>query len=267
MVFVSNFISVLMNGIKVTFLGTGTSQGVPVIGCTCKICTSKDKRDNRTRTSIVVESRNTRFVIDTGPDFRQQCLREKIGKIDAVVFTHEHKDHIAGMDDVRAFNFIHKMVMPIYATQRVYKALQREYAYIFSGEKYPGIPDIEMVNFEDEVFSIGDLKITPVNLMHHKMSVKGFRVNNFAYITDANFIDEKEKEKLRNLDVLVLNALRREPHISHFTLSEAIALSNELKPSKTYFTHVSHQLGLHNDVNMELPDNMELAFDGLQLII
>jgi phosphoribosyl 1,2-cyclic phosphate phosphodiesterase len=253
--------------IKVTFLGTGTSQGIPLIACNCAVCTSTDERDKRLRTSILIETAKTRIAIDSGPDFRQQLLREKIKRLDAVVFTHEHKDHIAGLDEVRAFNFLNKMKMPVYATERVQKALQREFAYIFSDEKYPGIPEIELHTFDNAPFYVGDILLEPVNVMHYKLPVKGFKVNKFAYITDANFIEESEKEKLKNLDVLVLNALRREPHISHFTFGEAIKLVEELKPKKAYFTHIAHQLGLHSEVSKELPKNIELAFDGLQLII
>jgi phosphoribosyl 1,2-cyclic phosphate phosphodiesterase len=253
--------------IKVTFLGTGTSQGIPLIACNCVVCTSADERDKRLRTSILIETAKTRIAIDSGPDFRQQLLREKIKKLDAVVFTHEHKDHIAGLDEVRAFNFLNKMIMPVYATERVQKALHREFAYIFSDEKYPGIPEIELHTFDNAPFYVGDILLEPVNVMHYKLLVKGFRVNKFAYITDANFIEESEKDKLKNLDVLVLNALRREPHISHFTFAEAIKLVEELKPKKAYFTHIAHQLGLHSEVSKELPKNIELAFDGLQLII
>lgn len=256
-----------MKKLKITFLGTGTSQGVPVIACKCAVCTSKDARDTRTRTSILVETERTRIVIDTGPDFRQHCLREKLNRLDAVLFTHEHKDHIAGLDEVRAFNFINKMVMPVYATAQVYKALQREFAYIFSDEKYPGIPQIEVREFSNDDFTIGDMNIIPINVKHYRMDVKAFRVNDFAYVTDANLIDENERKKLQGLDVLVLNALRREPHISHFTFEEAIQVVKELKPKKAYFTHISHQLGLHEMVNKELPENIELAFDGLQLVI
>lgn len=256
-----------MAKLKITFLGTGTSQGVPVIGCTCEVCQSKDPRDNRTRSSILVENEQTRFVIDTGPDFRQQCLRERVDRLDAVLFTHEHKDHIAGLDDVRAFNFIHKMVMPIYATQNVVNALKREYAYIFSDEKYPGIPEIKIVDVDKEKFSIGTLEVTPIDVLHYRMPVKAYRINDFAYITDANMIVEEELMKLQGLDVLVLNALRRESHISHFTLSEAIELVSVLKPKKAYLIHMSHQIGKHQDVQAELPENIELAFDGLQLII
>jgi phosphoribosyl 1,2-cyclic phosphate phosphodiesterase len=253
--------------IKVTFLGTGTSQGIPLVACNCEVCTSQNEKDKRLRTSILVETAKTRLVIDSGPDFRQQLLREKIKKLDAVVFTHEHKDHIAGLDEVRAFNFINKVVMPVYATERVQKALHREFAYIFSEEKYPGIPEIEIFSFEDEPFSVGDIFMEPINVMHYKLPVKGFKINKFAYITDANLIPDEEKKKLENLDVLVLNALRREPHVSHFTFEEAIQLVKELNPKKAYFVHMAHQLGLHDEVSKELPENIELAFDGLQLVI
>ncbi|HQQ94799.1 MAG TPA: MBL fold metallo-hydrolase [Bacteroidia bacterium] len=252
---------------KVTFLGTGTSQGVPLIGCHCEVCRSTDKRDNRLRSSILVETEQTRLVIDTGPDFRQQMLREGINKLDAVVFTHEHKDHIAGMDEVRAFNYIQKKHMPVYATQRVQKALQREFAYVFSEEKYPGIPEITLIDFEDQPFYVGDIGLDPITVMHYRLPVKGFRIQDFAYITDANFIAEQEKDRLRNLNVLVLNALRKEPHVSHFTLEEAIAMVNELRPRKAYFTHISHQMGLHTQLNADLPAHIEIASDGLQLVI
>ncbi|PBQ33499.1 MBL fold metallo-hydrolase [Sphingobacteriaceae bacterium] len=253
--------------LKITFLGTGTSQGVPMIGCHCEVCSSEDSRDKRLRSSILIETEKTRIVIDSGPDFRQQLLREKTKKLDAVVFTHEHKDHIAGLDEVKAFNFIHKMRMPVYATERVQQALKREFAYIFADEKYPGIPEIDLYEFNNETFAVNDIVLEPINVLHYKLPVKGFRVNNFAYITDANFIAETEKKKLQNLDVLVLNALRREPHISHFTFEEAIAMVQELKPKKAYFTHISHQLGLHEALNKELPANIELAMDGLQLLV
>ena len=253
--------------IKITFLGTGTSQGVPIVACDCEVCSSTDPRDKRLRSSILVETEKTRLIIDAGPDFRYQLLRAKIKRLDAVVFTHEHKDHIAGLDEVKSFNFIHKMRMPVYATANVEKALHREFAYIFSEEKYPGIPEIDVIGFNDDPFYVGDILLEPINVLHYKMPVKGFRIKDFAYITDANFISEEEKGKLKNLNVLVLNALRREPHVSHFTFDEAISLVNELKPRKAYFTHISHQLGLHESVSNELPANIELAVDGLQLII
>lgn len=253
--------------IKVTFLGTGTSQGVPLIACDCAVCKSNNFKDKRLRSSILVESSSSSVSIDSGPDFRQQLLRERVKKLDAVIFTHEHKDHIAGLDEVRAFNYINRQRMPVYASLRVQHALKREFAYIFSDEKYPGIPEIDLFDLNDEPIQIGTLVFEPVNVMHYKLPVKGFKINKFAYITDANFIPEQEKDKLKNLDVLVLNALRRETHISHFTFQEAIDLVKELNPKKAYFTHISHQLGLHDEVNKELPENIELGFDGLQLII
>ncbi len=253
--------------IKVTFLGTGTSQGVPLIACGCPVCTSIDPRDKRLRSSILVESASTRIVIDSGPDFRQQLLREKTRKLDAVLFTHEHKDHIAGLDEVKAFNFLNKMRMPVYATDRVQHALKREFAYIFSDEKYPGIPEVDLHSVDDAPFMIGDILLEPINVMHYRLPVKGYRINDFAYITDANFISEEEKRKLQGLQVLVLNALRKESHISHFKFEEAIEMVQELKPKKAYFTHISHQLGMHSEVSRELPVNIELAVDGLQLII
>jgi phosphoribosyl 1,2-cyclic phosphate phosphodiesterase len=253
--------------VKVTFLGTGTSQGVPIIACDCDVCTSTDLKDKRLRSSVLIETAKTRIIIDSGPDFRQQLLREKTKRLDAVVFTHEHKDHIAGLDEVKAFNFINKMRMPVYATFRVQEAIKREFAYIFYEEKYPGIPEIDLLTVENDPFTIGELTLLPINVMHYKLPVKGYRINDFAYVTDANFIADAEKEKLKNLDVLVLNALRREPHVAHFTFDQAIAIVKELKPRKAYFTHISHQLGKHEDLAKELPSNIELAFDGLQLII
>lgn len=253
--------------IKVTFLGTGTSQGVPVIACGCEVCRSTDHRDNRLRTSVLIETARTKIVIDSGPDFRQQLLREKVKHLNAVVFTHEHKDHIAGLDEVRAFNYFDKIKMPVYATERVQNAIKREFAYIFSEEKYPGIPEVELHTIENEPFYVDDILLEPINVLHYKLPVKGFKINNFAYITDANLVPEAEMKKLEGLDVLVLNTLRREPHISHFTFNEGIELVKKLKPGKAYFLHISHQLGLHEKVSRELPKNIELAFDRLQLVI
>lgn len=250
---------------KITFLGTGTSQGIPLIGCTCSVCTSANPKDNRLRSSVMIENKNTNIVIDTGPDFRQQMLRHKVSKLDAVVFTHEHKDHIAGLDEVRAFNFINQIVMPVYATERVQQALKMEFAYIFADLDYPGIPKISLHTIDDSVFNVGDLKLIPINVLHYKLPVKAFRVGNFTYITDANFISEEEKEKIKGSEVVVINALRRNEHISHFTFNQAVDLANELKAKKTYFTHISHQLGKHDEVNLELSDHIELAYDGLEI--
>ena len=250
---------------KITFLGTGTSQGIPLIGCDCKVCRSTDSKDKRLRSSVMINSGKTNVVIDTGPDFRQQMLRENVRKLDAVVFTHEHKDHIAGLDEVRAFNFINNMIMPVYATERVQHAIRREFAYIFSGEDYPGIPKIDLLTIDDSEFKVGDLNFTPVNVMHYKLPVKAFRIGDFTYITDANFISEEEKRKVRGSKVIVLNALRRSEHISHFTLEAAVKLAEEFKAEKSYFTHISHQMGTHAEVSSELPRGIELAYDGLEI--
>jgi phosphoribosyl 1,2-cyclic phosphate phosphodiesterase len=251
----------------VTFLGTGTSQGVPIICCECAVCKSNDPKDNRLRSSILIESETTKVIIDVGPDFRQQLLRKNLKSLDAVVFTHEHKDHIAGLDEVKAFNYFNNMKMPVYATERVQTALKREFAYIFSEEKYPGIPEIDLHTITDEPICINDIKLLPIDVIHYKMPVKGYRIRNFTYITDANYISETEIEKIRGSEIIVINALRKEPHLSHFTFSEAINLMKELKPKKAYFTHISHQLGLHQDVSLELPDFIELAYDGLHIEI
>ncbi|MDP2386185.1 MAG: MBL fold metallo-hydrolase [Bacteroidota bacterium] len=250
---------------KITFLGTGTSQGVPIIACECAVCKSLDPKDKRLRSSVLIEDKGSVFVIDAGPDFRQQLLRENVKKLDAVIFTHEHKDHIAGLDEVRAFNYLYKKPVDIWATKSVEKAIRTEFAYIFSETKYPGIPEINLHEIADEKFQINETQFEPINVIHYRMPVKAYRINDFAYITDANYISDEEKKKLKGLKVLVLNALRREKHISHFTLQEAIELSNELGAEKTYFTHISHQLGLHREVAYELPDHIELAYDGLDI--
>lgn len=249
---------------KLTFLGTGTSQGVPVIGCRCEVCTSRDIRDQRLRTSALIEVDGQWLVIDTGPDFRQQMLRANPPMVDAVLFTHEHKDHIAGLDDVRAYNYISGNPMAIYATARVQAALKREYHYAFSDEKYPGIPEFQLIEiFPDQPFKVGPTIINPIKVLHYYLPVLGFRVENMAYITDANRIEPSELAKLKNLDVLVLNALRIQEHISHFNLQEAIDLVRLLKPKAAYFTHISHLLGTHAAVSAILPKGIFLAEDGL----
>jgi phosphoribosyl 1,2-cyclic phosphate phosphodiesterase len=249
--------------VKLTFLGTGTSQGVPLIGCDCRVCQSTDARDKRLRTAVLLEHNNNTFVIDTGPDFRQQMLREKVKNLDAVIFTHEHKDHIAGLDDVRAFNFLLKRPMDVYATERVQSAIKREFAYVFSDEKYPGIPEINLHTIADKEFTIKGTTFIPIEVMHHKMPVKAFRIGNISYITDANYISEEEKEKIRGSEIIVVNALRKKEHLSHFTFNEAIDLMVELKPKQAYFTHISHQLGLHKELLKELPNWIQPAYDGL----
>jgi phosphoribosyl 1,2-cyclic phosphate phosphodiesterase len=250
---------------KITFLGTGTSQGVPVIGCNCIVCKSSDPLDNRLRTSILISDNGRNFVIDTGPDFRQQMLREKVKQVDAVVFTHSHKDHTAGFDDIRAFNFINKKALDVYATEDVWDVLKKEFAYIFAEDKYPGIPEITPYTFENKPFKIFNTEFIPILTYHYKLPVFGFRVNDFTYITDANYISDEELEKVKGSKVVVLNALRREKHISHFNLNEAIEIIQKIKPEKAYFIHMSHQIGLHKEVMEELPEGIELSYDGLTL--
>lgn len=253
---------------KVTFLGTGTSQGVPVIACNCKVCLSANQKDKRLRSSILIESENTTIVVDTGPDFRYQMLRQDVQQLDAVVFTHEHKDHIAGLDDVRAFNYKQQLAMNVYATENVQNSLKREFYYVFSDFKYPGIPLLNLHAIsKDEAFTIGDITLTPIEVLHYKLPVLGFRIKDFTYITDAKTITEEELEKVKGTKILVLNALQKEKHISHLTFEEAIALVKKVNPEVAFFTHISHRLGLHHDISNELPPNIHLAYDGLQLSV
>lgn len=251
---------------KVTFLGTGTSQGVPMIACDCTVCTSADERDKRLRTSAWIETPQASIVIDSGPDFRQQMLRAHVHQLDAIIFTHGHKDHISGMDDIRPYNFFNKKVIDVYATPETQESLRREFYYVFDNAAYPGVPQINLHTIEpDRPFSINGLIITPIRVLHYKMEVLGFRIDDFTYITDANHIPAGEMKKIKGSEVLVLNALRHEAHISHYTLSEAINVAHETGATHTYFTHISHQLGRYHDVATTLPHNMHLAYDGLTL--
>ena len=252
---------------KITFLGTGTSQGVPVITCSCDICTSSNPKDNRLRTSILIESEKATVVVDTGPDFRYQMLRAKVKTLSAIVYTHEHKDHTAGLDDIRAFNYSENRKTKIYAHPRVQQAIRREFSYIFSDVKYPGIPKLEFIDIDKEKFIIDDIEMQPIEVMHYRLPVLGFRIKDFVYITDAKTIDEMEIEKIQNCKILVLNALQIEPHISHFTLEEALEMIARIKPETAYLTHISHRLGKHNEISSELPKNVFLAYDGLVLEI
>lgn len=236
-----------------------------MIACECHVCTSTDKKDIRLRSSIMVQSSTTTIVVDTTPDFRYQMLREKVKKLDAVLFTHPHKDHIAGLDDVRAFNYFQEQAMAVYANPMTIDALMREFAYAFADKKYPGVPNIELNTIGLEPFTIGDITITPFQVWHLKMPVFAFRFGGFTYITDANRIEESEKEKIRGSKMIVVNALRKEKHISHYTLDEAVALVQELGIPEAYFTHISHQLGRHQEIEKILPPGMHLAYDGLQL--
>jgi phosphoribosyl 1,2-cyclic phosphate phosphodiesterase len=253
--------------VKITFLGTGTSQGVPVIACPCPVCNSLDYRDKRLRTSVHVQIEEQSFIIDCGPDFRQQVLRERIGQLDAILMTHQHKDHTAGLDDVRAFNFIQKKHLPVYGFTKVLEQLKQEFSYAFTDNKYPGIPLINLEPIENKPFKINNINITPIEVMHFKLPVLGYRFEDFTYITDAKSISNEELKKIRGSKVIVLNALQKEDHISHFTLSEAITLLLELKPEKAYLTHISHRMGLHKETEKNLPPFIKLAYDGLSIEI
>ncbi len=254
-----------MPPLKIQFLGTGTSTGIPMIGCDCAVCVSDDLRDKRLRSSVLVQSPNTSIVIDTTPDFRYQMLRTQTKHLDAVIFTHPHKDHMAGLDDIRAFNFFSKKAMQIYANSLTEEAIRRDYYYAFSDSKYPGVPDLQLNTIHSTPFIIGDIPIIPIEVLHHKMPVLGFRMGNFTYITDANQIEDIELEKIKGSSVLVLNALRKEKHASHFTLQEALEIAVASQVPKVYFTHISHQMGKHAEVNCELPSHIQLAYDGLSL--
>ncbi len=252
---------------KITFLGTGTSQGVPPIGCTSAVCLSSNPKDKRLRAAIHVEWDGQSIVVDAGPDFRYQMIRAGINRIDALLFTHEHKDHTAGLDDVRPYNYLQNEHIQVYCDHRVLTALENQYDYIFAEFKYPGVPLIDFHEIKNELFYAAGKPIIPIEVMHYKLPVFGFRFGDFVYITDANFISENEIEKIKGCKVLVLNALRREAHISHFTLQEATALAMKVGADKTYFTHMSHQIGFHDEVCEELPEGIELAFDGLEIIL
>jgi phosphoribosyl 1,2-cyclic phosphate phosphodiesterase len=248
-------------------LGTGTSSGVPMIACGCEVCTSDDAKDNRLRSSIMVQSSNTTIIVDATPDFRFQMLREKVKKIDGLLITHPHKDHIAGIDDTRAFQFFNKRATDVFANKMSLEGVKKEIPYAFQQLAYPGVPKINLHEITLEPFAIGDIPIVPILVWHHKMPVYGFRFGKFTYITDANAIDQTEQCKITGSEIIVLNALRRETHISHFSLKEAIALVQKLNIPTAYFTHISHQLGLDKEVNKILPQGMFLAFDGMQLFV
>jgi phosphoribosyl 1,2-cyclic phosphate phosphodiesterase len=252
--------------VKITFLGTGTSQGVPVITCECSTCLSTDQHDKRLRTSLLLETDETILLFDAGPDFRQQMLREHVMKLDSIILTHEHKDHISGMDDVRAFNYVSQDAIDIYAEERVQKAIKKEYSYVFSEYQYPGIPKMRLNPIPEDSFNVKGIQIIPIRVFHYRLPVYGFRVGNFAYITDANYIPEESKEKLFGVKYLIINALRKEKHISHFSLREAVDFIREISPKKAFITHISHQMGCHAEVSKELPPEIMLAYDGLSFL-
>ncbi|MDR2652629.1 MAG: MBL fold metallo-hydrolase [Prevotellaceae bacterium] len=251
---------------KITFLGTGTSQGIPMIGCNCNVCKSTDECDKRLRSSILIETDDSKkILIDAGPDFRQQMLQSNVNNLDAILITHAHIDHVGGLDDVRAFNYINQKAIDIYAEMRVQKALRRMFYYAFDAIKYPGIPEFEFHTINEKIFNIADIKIIPIRAYHYHLPVLGFRINNFCYITDANRIAPKELKKMYYADIIVINALRRQKHLSHFCLPEALDIIEKLKPNRAYLTHISHQLDLHSVLEKELPANVSVAFDGLTI--
>lgn len=252
---------------NITFLGTGTSQGVPVIACACEVCHSLDYRDKRLRVAVHIEVEGKSFVIDTGPDFRQQMLRERISSLDAILFTHEHKDHTAGLDDVRAYNFYQQRDMPVFAREQVLQQLKQEFAYAFTEKKYPGIPQISLNTIVNEPFLVEGVKVIPIEGIHYKLPVFGFRIGDFTYLTDLNYISEQELKKVRGTKVLVVGALQKQKHLSHFNLEEALDLIAVIRPEQAYLTHISHRMGLHREVEEELPANVKLAYDGLRISV
>ena len=252
---------------KITFLGTGTSIGVPVITCDCPVCTSTDFHDKRFRTSVMIEVNQKTFVIDCGPDFRIQMLRQKVQNLDAVIFTHEHRDHIAGLDDVRAFNYVLNKKIDIYGSKQVMDTIAVEFPYIFSEARYFGAPQLTVHYIDEKPFVIDGVEFIPIRVMHEKLPVLGFRIGDFTYITDASFISSEEKKKITGSKIIVLNALRNSKHVSHFSVSEAVDILEEFKPEAAYLTHLSHFVGLHEEVNKKLPDYIQLAYDGLEITI
>lgn len=253
--------------LKLTFLGTGTSQGVPIIGCPCRVCSSTNSYDKRLRSSVLIRNETLTIAIDAGPDFRHQMLREKVGALDAILLTHEHRDHIAGLDDVRAFNYIQKRAMDIYAEERVQEEIRKQFLYAFEHDKYPGVPNLNLHTIGEKKFTIQGMSIVPIRVMHYKLPILGFRIGDLTYITDASNITVDEKKKFSDTKILIINALRMEEHPTHFNLSKALELVKEISPEKAYLTHISHQMGLYSEVQKELPANVFLAHDGLSLDI
>lgn len=251
--------------VKLTFLGTGTSQGVPVVACQCPVCQSENPKDKRLRASVMLEADGQCLVIDAGPDFRQQMLKHRVRHLNGILLTHEHVDHIFGLDDIRAFNWVQKQPTDIYAEERVQVAIRRIFDYVFAAFKYPGIPQMHLHLIENNSFRIGELDIIPIRGFHYKLPVFGFRIGSLAYVTDVNRLEPEELDKLRGLDVLILNALRKEDHISHYSLPQALEIISEIKPAKAYLTHLSHQMGFHDEVQKELPENVFLAYDGMEI--
>ncbi len=251
--------------LKITVLGTGTSQGIPVVACECPVCQSTDQKDKRLRTSVMVQTHHNTFVIDAGPDFRQQMLRENVKKLDTILITHDHKDHIGGIDDVRAFNWVMQKPMNIFATPKSITTIQKDFSYAFEDNRYPGAPQIQLREIDSSPFQIGEDTIIPIKAMHGTLPVVGFRVGDFSYLTDASYAEPEEMNKMKGSKAIIINALRKEKHHSHYTLNEAMEILKELKPEKGYLTHISHQMGLYAEVSKELPKGIEMAWDGLSM--
>ena len=252
--------------LEVEFLGTGTSQGIPIIGCECDVCSSENKKDGRLRSSAVIKiDKTTTIVIDCGPDFRYQMLRAGIKAIDAIVFTHYHKDHTAGLDEVRALNYIMQKPIPIYAEQACIDVIKKDYDYAFSKDKYPGVPEITANTITTEPFYVNNIEIIPIRGTHFKMPVLGYRIGNFCYLTDMSAISDEEINKIKGVDTLVINALRHEKHLAHFSLKEALVIIEKIGARNSYITHVSHQLGLYEQVSKTLPKGVFLSYDGLKI--
>jgi len=253
--------------IKANFLGTGTSQGVPVIGCTCIVCQSKNVKDQRLRSSLFVSINNYNILIDIGPDFREQILKLNKSSIDAILFTHQHRDHTAGLDDLRPLYYMHKKPIELYAENTVFKALQHDFNYLFLGTNYPGKPKFHLNTITTDDFKIANINITPIRVMHHKLPILGYRIGDLSYITDANYISDNEKQKLMGSEILIINSLQQEKHISHFNLKESLSLISEIQPKKAYLTHISHGMGLYDEIRKELPKNVMLAYDTLDITL
>ena len=251
---------------RVTILGSGTSQGVPVIACECPVCQSTDENDKRLRSSAMIDIGDKKLIIDAGPDFRTQMLRAGVKDVTALLLTHEHKDHIGGLDDIRAFNWVKNGEVDIYCNQRTKDVISKDYDYAFAAFRYPGVPEMNIHVIDEAPFWIGDIKIEPITVMHYKLPVTAFRIDNFAYITDANFISEASMKKLKGVEYMVINALRKEVHLSHFTLNQAIDVVKTLHVKQAYITHIGHQMGLHEEVSRELPENIQLAHDMLSFV-
>lgn len=259
--------SVKKINIEATFLGTGTSQGVPVIACDCEVCNSTDEKDKRLRSSLLLKINEKNFVIDAGPDFRSQMLRERVNSLRAILLTHEHVDHIFGLDDIRSYNWVQKHPTDIYGEERVQDAIKTIFHYVFADFKYPGIPKMNLHSIANTGFWIDEIQFIPIRCYHHKLPVYGFRVGDLTYITDTSRIPNEEMQKLDGTKILIINALRKEKHISHFNLEEALNVINEVKPQKAYLTHLSHSFGKHDDIQNELPENVFVGFDGLKIVV